>query len=55
LLRLDYLISDLTAVYIVPRWGGGVIIMSTIGETRVLLENLPDLYERLAKAFQSAI
>lgn len=38
-------------VHMLPRWGGDVNFMTTVGGTRVLSESLEDCYRRLAPLF----
>jgi len=38
-------------LHVMPRWSGDANFMTTIGETRVLSESLPDTYRRLKKHF----
>jgi ATP adenylyltransferase len=39
-------------MHVLPRWPGDANFMTTIGETRVLPEELSETWERLTRAFQ---
>jgi ATP adenylyltransferase len=38
-------------MHVVPRWTGDANFMSTVGETRILPEDLPETYRKLKAAF----
>jgi ATP adenylyltransferase len=40
-------------MHVLPRWPGDANFMTTIGETRVLPENLRDTYRKVWEAFES--
>ncbi len=41
-------------MHVLPRWPGDANFMTTIGETRVMPEELPETWRRLSEAFRSA-
>jgi ATP adenylyltransferase len=41
-------------MHVLPRWTGDANFMTTVGETRILPEELPVTFERLRKAFHAS-
>lgn len=44
-------IADHLHIHLLPRWGGDTNFMTTVGEARVLPEDLPTTYSKLRKKF----
>jgi ATP adenylyltransferase len=44
-------IADHLHIHLLPRWGGDTNFMTTVGETRVLPEDLPTTYSKLRDKF----
>ena len=44
-------VADHFHMHIMPRWDGDTNLMSTVGETRVLPEDLPTTYRKLLEKF----
>ena len=44
-------IADHIHMHVLPRWPGDTNFMTTVGETRVLPEELPSTYRKLKAAF----
>jgi ATP adenylyltransferase len=44
-------IADHLHIHLLPRWGGDTNFMTTVGETRVLPEDLPTTYSKLRQKF----
>jgi ATP adenylyltransferase len=42
-------------MHVLPRWPGDVNFMTTVGETRVLPEDLDSVYQKLSAAFAAAL
>jgi ATP adenylyltransferase len=44
-------IADHIHIHLLPRWGGDTNFMTTVGESRVLPEDLPTTYAKLRPKF----
>jgi len=47
-------IAEHIHMHVLPRWPGDTNFMTTVGETRVLPEALPDTWRKLRAAFEAA-
>jgi ATP adenylyltransferase len=48
-------IVDHVHIHMLPRWGGDTNFMTTVGEARVLPEDLPTTYSKLCLRFRSSV
>jgi ATP adenylyltransferase len=44
-------VADHIHIHLLPRWSGDTNFMTTVGETRVLPEDLPTTYSKLRQRF----
>jgi ATP adenylyltransferase len=45
-------IADHVHLHVVPRWGGDTNFMTTLGETRIIPENLDETYRRVRQGWE---